>query len=178
MALSLLLSVLPLPAQTLVDAEYRAKANYLVNFPNFVEWPQEAWPPGKGSFLVCVLGQFSFGTVLAEMTRGTRFHDRRLEARWIEKPQELASCQILFISRSEKQRYHQALDVVRSKMVLTVGETPEFLDAGGIVCFSMHGTTLQFDVNLDEANKAHLKFSSKLLALARRVVNTAENAKS
>jgi len=177
-ALSFVLASLPLPAQSPVATEYRAKANYLANFPSFVEWPQEAWPQGKASFLVCVFGEFSFGTSLAEITRGATVHDRRIEIRWIRKPQELSACQILFVSRSEQKRYTQALDAVRGRMVFTVGETPEFLDAGGILSFSGQQGTIQFDVNLEAANKAHLKISSRLLALARHVVNQTEAAKS
>src|SRR3989475_9128024 len=109
-ALSFLSASLPLPAQNPVATEYRAKANYLANFPSFAEWPQEAWPQGKASFLVCVFGESSFGTSLAEMTRGATVHDRRIEIRWIRKPQELSACQILFVSRSEQKRYTQALD--------------------------------------------------------------------
>jgi hypothetical protein len=178
LALSLLLVSLPLPAQNPTTPEYRTKANYLANFPSFVEWPPEALPSGKAPFLVCVFGAFSFGTSLAEITRGAIVHDRRIETRWIRKPQELSSCQILFVSQSEQKRYSQALDAVRGRMVLTVGETPEFLDAGGILSFSTHQETIQFDVNLEAANKAHLKISSRLLALARRVVNPTEAAKS
>jgi hypothetical protein len=70
------------------------------------------------------------------------------------------------------------LGSVRGQNVLTIGETPEFLDAGGILGFSMQGETLQFDVNLREANRAHLKISSRLLALARHVVNPTEAAKN
>jgi len=112
------------------------------------------------------------------MTRGTTVHGRRVEIRWIQKPQELSSCHILFVSRSQQKRYNQALDVVRGRMVLTVGETPEFLAAGGIMSFCSQLGAIQFDVNLEAANKAHLKISSRLLALARRVVNHAEPAKS
>ncbi len=149
-ALSLLLISLPLPAQNFAPLEYRAKANYLANFPSFVEWP----------------------------TRGTTVHNRPVEIRWIRKPQELSSCQILFVSHSEQKRYSQSLDAVRDHVVLTVGETPEFLDAGGIVSFSTQQGALQFDVNLEAADKAHLKISSRLLALARHVVNRTEAAKS
>lgn len=177
-ALSLLIVSLPLPAQTPVAAEYRAKANYLANFPSFVEWPVEAMPSGNAPFLVCVFGEFSFGTSLAELTRGITVHDRRLEIRWVRKAQELSACQILFVSRSERTRYNQALDAVRGKTVLTVGETPEFLHAGGILSFSSQQGTIQFDVNLAAADKAHLKISSRLLALARHVVNQMEAAKS
>jgi YfiR/HmsC-like len=177
-ALSLLLASLPLRAQNSTTAEYRAKANYLANFPSFVEWPQEASSSDKAPFLICVFGEFPFGTSLAELTRSTTVHDRRIEIRWIRKPQELSSCQILFVSRSERKRYNQALDAVRGRIVLTVGETPEFLDAGGILSFSSQHGPIEFDVNLEAANKTHLKISSRLLALARRVVHQTEAAKS
>jgi hypothetical protein len=177
-ALSLLFFSLPLPAQTPVAAEYRAKANYLANLPGFVEWPRETLPAGNAPFLICVFGEFSFGTSLAEITRGTTVHDRRLEIRWIRKLPELSACQILFVSLSEQKRYNQVLDAVHDKMVFTVGETPEFLDAGGILSFSGQHGSIQFDVNLAAANKAHLKISSRLLALARHVVNQTEAAKS
>lgn len=177
-ALSLLLISLPLPAQNSAPLEYRAKANYLANFPSFVEWPADSLPQGKAPFLVCVFGEFPFGTFLAEITRGTMVHNRPIEIRWIRKPQELSSCQILFVSHSEQKRYSQALDPVREHVVLTVGETPEFLDAGGILTFSTQPGALQFDVNLEAADKAHLKISSRLLTLARHIVNRAEAAKS
>ncbi len=104
-------------------------------------------------------------------------HDRRIEIRWIRKPQELSACQILFVSHSEQKRYAQALDAVRGQTILTVGETPGFLDAGGILSFSGQQGTIQFDVNLEAASKAHLKISSRLLALARHVLNQTEAAK-
>jgi len=176
-ALSFLLASLPLQAQETATAEYRAKADYLANFPSFVEWPAELWSQRKTSFLVCVFGEFSFGTSLAEITRGATAHDRHIEIRWLRKPQELSACQILFVSHSEQKRYTQVLDPVRGQAVLTVGETPGFLDAGGILSFSGQQGTIQFDVNLEAANKAHLKISSRLLALARHVLNQTEAAK-
>jgi hypothetical protein len=178
LALSLLLVSLPLSAQNPTTAEYRAKASYLAKFPSFVEWPEGALPPEGAPFLLCVFGEYRFGVALAESTRGATVHERRIETRWISKEQELRACQVLFVSRSEQKKYGRVLEAVSGQMVLTVGETPEFLAAGGIVTFSMQQSTLQFEVNLDEANKAHLKISSRLLALARHVVNRAEAAKS
>jgi hypothetical protein len=112
------------------------------------------------------------------MTGGRTLRNHRYEVRWIRKPQQSRSCQILFVSKSERKRYAELFDEIRGQMVLTIGETPEFLDAGGMIVFSMPGETLQFDVNLAVANKAHLKISSQLLALARRVLNPTEAAKS
>ena len=168
----------PLRAQGSSGSEYPAKANFLSAFPSFVAWPEEALPPGQAPFLICVFGDFSFGTSLAERARGITVHSRRIEIRWVRKEQELHSCQILFVSRSEQKRYSRVLDVVRGQSVLTVGETPEFLDAGGMVNFTMQQEALQFDVNLEGANKVHLRISSQMLALARRVVNKTQAAKT
>jgi hypothetical protein len=167
-----------LQAEDAATIEYRAKANYLAKFPNFVEWPENALPRGDAPFLLCVFGEYHFGISLAEITRGATIHGRRLEARWIPKEEDLHSCQILFVSRSEQRRYRHVLQAVSGQMVLTVGETPEFLESGGMMCFAMEQGTLQFEVNLDEANNAGLKISSRLLALARRVRTRTEAAKS
>lgn len=63
MTLSFLLFSEPLLGQSSSTAEYGAKATYLSNFPNFVEWPADAPPavvrvvrvflcsPGKGSYV-------------------------------------------------------------------------------------------------------------------------------
>jgi hypothetical protein len=178
MALFLLLLPRPLQAQNSSALEYRAKANFLSKFPSFIEWPEYALPTGHAPFLLCVFDDFPFGTSLAEKTRGTAIREGPMEIRWVRGEQELTSCQILFVSRSEQKRYIQVLEAVRGQSVRTVGERAEFLDAGGVVSFAMHQETLQFDVNLEGVNEVHLRIGSQMLALARRVVNKTEAAKT
>jgi hypothetical protein len=174
----LLLAAHSVAAQDSVSLEYRNKASFLATFPSFIDWPGDAFPAAGTPFLVCVVGDFRFGTYLAEVTRSTAPHGRRVEVRWVHKDQELRSCHILFISRSESKRYAKVLQLVQGADVLTVGETPDFLSAGGALSFSFQNETLQFEVNLIAANDAHLRVSSRLLALARRVVNNPEASKS
>jgi hypothetical protein len=178
LALCLLLMPLQLQGQGSTTVEYRAKANFLSNFPNFVEWPADAFSSAQAPFMICVFGDFSFGTSLAQDTRGNTVHGRSVEIRWARKEQELRSCQILFVSHADSKRYVKVLEAVRGANILTVGETPDFLEAGGAVTFFFQQDALQFEVNLAAAEGAHLKMSSRLLALARRVVNKAAEAKS
>ena len=74
-------------------------------------------------------------------------------------------------------RWNEYMAAVANERVLTVGETDDFLKAGGAVCFSFERETLQFEVNLAAASGAGLKVSSRLLSLARRVVGSPEAAK-
>jgi len=160
-----------LHAQGSQEAEYRAKAVFLTKFPSFVEWPEEAIPAGKATFLICVYGDFLFGMTLMESARGETVHGKRMEVKWMHKEKELRACQILFVSRSETKRYKAVLEALQGTSVLTVGETPDFLAAGGAISFLVQQDSLQFEVNLEGASEAHLKLSSNMLALARRVVS-------
>jgi hypothetical protein len=156
-----------------VTPEYRSKANFLATFPSFIDWPDDAFAKSESAFVMCVLGDFQFGTSLAERARSTVAHGRRVEVRWVRKDTELRACHVLFVSHSEGK----LLQEVQGADVLTVGETPDFLSAGGAMSFSYQNESLQFEVNLQAAIDAHLRMSSRLLALARRVLNKPEPAK-
>ena len=177
LAFSLLLNPLLLQAQIASTTEYRIKANFLAKVPSFVEWPAQALLPDQSPFLICLLGDISFGLSLGASISGKTIQQKRVEIRGVRIEQDLHSCHILFVSQFERKKYGRVLESVQAQNVLTVGETPEFLDAGGIVSLSFQRETLQFDVNLIAANKAHLKISSQLLALAKHVINSAEAAK-
>ena len=69
MALSLPFLAPPFQAQTSPSPEYYAKAHFLSKFPIFIEWPENALPAGHAPFLICVFGDFPFGTSLAEKTQ-------------------------------------------------------------------------------------------------------------
>ena len=115
---------------------------------------------------------------LAQTAGGASSHGRRVEVRWVHKDEDLRTCHIAFVSRSESKRYAKVLQALEGTRVLTVGETDSFLSAGGAVSFSFEHDTLQFEVNLLASDTADLRISSRLLALARHVVNRTEAAKS
>ena len=181
-ALSLVATlVLPLPspcAQQAGSDEYREKANFLAVFPNFVEWPASAFPSVQAPLFICLFGDFSFGTSLAELTRGLLIRGRRVEIRWVRNERALRTCHILFVSQSEGKRYARIFNAIRGASVLTVGETPDFMARGGAIDFLIEEDRLQFEVNMGAANDAHLRISSNMLALAHHVVTKMEAAKS
>jgi len=54
--------------------------------------------------------------------------------------------------------------------VLTVGESEHFVQEGGIIGFCLEQNKIRFEINLEAAEKAKLKISAKLLALAKTVI--------
>jgi hypothetical protein len=167
----------PAAAQDSTPPEYRSKAHFLATVPSFIDWPHSAFSSPQAPFLICVRGDFSFGTSLAELARTASPHGRRIDVKWVHKDQDLRSCQVAFVSRSESKNYPKVLRVLEGADVLTVGETPDFLAAGGMISFAVERDSLQFEVNLLAADTARLKISSHLLTLARRVLNRTETAK-
>jgi len=165
------------PAQQ-AAAESEAKARFLANAPSFVEWPTAVFATPTTPLSICVHGDFSFGTVLAEFTRGESVKGRQLEVKWVRAEQSLAGCQVIFVTRSLAKRYSKLLESVKDSGALTVGEDPDFLKAGGMVNLEPTGKGLTFDVNMDAVLRSHLKISSQLLSLARRVLHGVELARS
>jgi hypothetical protein len=153
------------------------KANFLARSASFVDWPGDSPFQTASSFRWCVFGTFSFGTTLAELTRDIVVNGKKSEVKWIRKETELIGCQIIFVSRSEEKRYAIILDAARAGGGLTIGETQNFLDAGGMMTLLTDGASPGFEVNLEAVQAARLKVSSRLLALAKRVMNTTAAAK-
>jgi YfiR/HmsC-like len=164
-------------AQISTSSEYQVKATYLLQFPNFVEWPEGAFASPNSTFQICFFGTVPFGSSLAEAARSEIFHGRVLELRLVSKLKEMRACQVLFVGHSESRRYARVLAEVAGRQVLTVGETYDFLTAGGAVCLSFENQILQLEVNLTAVNDAGLKVSPQLLTLAKRVVNLPKAAK-
>ena len=149
-------------AQT-VPLEYRVKAAYLLNFTRFVEWPRPALE-GSDPFTICVAGTNPFGPVLAATLAGETVAGRILAFRVVtEAP--VARCQVLFIPRTVAAAPY--LRAVRGMPVLTVGESPDFLEQGGGINFVLEEGKVRFEVNPEAASRNQLTMSSRLLRLAR-----------
>jgi len=104
--------------------------------------------------------------VSGEVVRGHPLVVKRLRA-----DQDLQGCQVLFISRSEKNRLPELLKRLKGSPVLSVGEVGGFAEQGGMVNLLVPDKTVKIEINQAAAEEAGLKISSKLLKLAHLVLN-------
>ena len=151
----------------LVD-EYQLKAAYMYNFAKFVDWPADALGDRTRPFAICVLGQTPLSQALRDALSGKVWDQRPLEFRQISDSSQAGKCQILFISLADKQT-RLVLAEVKPLPVLTVGESEDFINQGGVVRFLLDGARVRLEFNLDAADSARLRVSAKLLGLAKTV---------
>lgn len=150
-------------------AEYQVKAAFLLNFAKFIQWPSSAFQDEKSPITVCIFRYDPFGSALDEMLRGKNLNNRELIARRVTEPQQLSSCQLIFVSDREARRLPEILAALKRGSFLVIGETSSFAEHGGSIEFYLEDNKLRFAVNLDALARSHLTVSSKLLALAKIV---------
>ncbi len=152
-------------------AQYKLEAVFLFNFAQFVEWPSTVFPDAKASFKIGVLGKDPFGSTLDETVQGESIKGRSLKVERYRDVKEVKDCQILFISSSEEGRIEQILKALKGKPVLTVGDSENFAQRGGIIRFLTAQPKIRLRINIDALTESRLTASSKLLRLAE-VVHT------
>jgi hypothetical protein len=153
-------------AQESQPTEYQIKAAFLFNFAKFVEWPTAAFVGVTSPIVIGILGENPFRDDLARTIRNKTIDEHPLEIKELRSPTEATNCHILFISTSEKKRLPEILKGLKGTSVLTVGEMDRFTESGGMINFVLKGKKIRFQINNDEATRAGLKISSKLMSLA------------
>src|SRR4051794_13846049 len=116
-------------------SEAELKAAYLFNFAKFVEWPVDAFESETAPIQIAIFGDEDFATRLRALLSDKKAHGRSFEVKRISSAQEAKTFQIAFISSSETKRAPQILDATRKSPVLTIGESEQFLELGGMINF-------------------------------------------
>ena len=144
--------------------EYQVKASYLYNFTQFVDWPDDAFTE-SGRFHLCVIGAWRFGDALDALS-GERVENRELTIRRIDSVSEARAtrCHMLFVGAVGPAVIRAGVPIERG--LLTVGESPSFLQRGGAINLTEVDGRIRFAVNRNVIEQAGLVVSSRLLRLA------------
>ena len=97
-------------AQSEILSETEIKAGFLFNFTKFVEWPPDAFPDPRAPVVLGVMGVNPFGKLLTDAAAGKTVNGRAVVVKQLTGEEDLAACQMLFISSSEKKRITQIVE--------------------------------------------------------------------
>jgi hypothetical protein len=147
--------------------EYHVKAGFLFHFAQLVDWPTAA--VGGPAFDLCTLGDDPFRGELENTLNGKVIGTKPIRVLHLKQPQEAGTCQVLFISNDEDPHLAKIFEGLGNSAVMTVGESEDFISRGGMIRFCLDQDKVRFEINLKASDPAGLKFSSRLLLLAKNV---------
>ncbi len=149
--------------------ESQVRAVFLFNLTHFISWPESSFSRPDSPFVITILGDNPFGENLDRIVKNERVGHHPIIIRYIATPDQIQSPHILYISKGLKRQLSEILDCTSQPGLLTVSAFPGFSTAGGAVNLLIKQKRLSLELNIEAAKKNGLKFSSKLLRLAKIV---------
>lgn len=157
-----------LEAQERLSREFQLKAAFLPKFLDFVEVNGQVVAEHDKK-QICILGSNPFGKVLEEIV-SFQSDQVRPQIRQIGDIESVDGCTLLYISPSEQPRLNEILRSLQSTSAVTVSDISGFADQGGMIQFVLEAPYVRFFINQRAAERCGVKFSSQLLALAKRLI--------
>ena len=175
---SLAVGASPQSSESSEPSEYLVKAGFIYNFAQLVQWPPAAFSQPDSPIVIGILGTDPFGEIIDRVVQNKRLDGRSLVVKRLKRGAQVKECNILFVSLSEAGHLEEVLQSTKNLPILTIGEMPGFAMRGGIINLTVAGNKIRFEVNIEAAKQANLNISSRLLALARIVPQSADGKKS
>lgn len=148
--------------------ENEVKAAVIYNLLLFVHWPPQASPPA--SFRFCVLGDGALTTALRRHER-KRVGGQALEIRRTgAAPEEVDTCAAVMVEGGNPGVLTRLGVLARNRPLLVIAEGPGTVDRGAMIGLHTDGGRVTFDINHGTMKKSGLTPSSKILRLARIVI--------
>lgn len=152
--------------------ETEVKAAYLYRFASYVEWPSRAFRTPDAPFVIGVLGADDIEVQLKAIVKGRRLGPHPIVTRALHEGDDVKGVQLLFVAAGQSDRLPAIVQAAQAAGALIVTESPGALEAGSEINFVPMGDRIGFDVSLASAQRNGHHISSRMLALAHRVVQT------
>jgi YfiR/HmsC-like len=148
--------------------EEQVKSAYIYNFAKFVQWPESAFSDAKAPLHICISAPEALYLAM-ESLKDKTVQGRPLKIAQHSRNMKAHKCHVLFIARENKKDAWEKREKHIIPHVLTIADFDSFVSQGGIIELISEGSKIRFAVNINAANRAELKLSSKLLNLAKFV---------
>jgi hypothetical protein len=143
------------------------KTAFIYNFAKFVEWPRSAFQDDHSPLHLCLWGQPMEGRL--NLLNGREAQGRPIRVRSVDSVDSIPGCHILVVGDTSDSIRTQLLQVPARSSVLTISDSRDFTQQGGMIGLFVAASRVQFSVNLGAAQSAGLKMSARMLQLAHGV---------
>ncbi len=167
--LALLWACPALGAEDDAGGEYELKAVFITKFLQYISWPEGQAPE---RWRVVVVGQGPLVEPLQDVAAQLSASDQPMEVTVVEALDPLPPCEVLVLSERDPVVLWALAAQTAGQPVLTVGDVAGTAEQGLAVSFTLEQSRLRFQINPDALDRAGLRASSRLLALAEVVAES------
>ena len=162
LATLLSLAVAAGPAAQAPRPEIAIKSEFVLRFPEFVEWPT----PGndRRPLSLCLSPSHPFGQNVQASASGQP-RAKQITVRELREHESVRTCDVIYVAPADLS----LLDSVANLPILTIGDQPNFCQRGGMINLRVIEGRVRFEIDLSRARRAGLKMDSQLLRLASKV---------
>jgi hypothetical protein len=166
-------------AQEAADRDvYQQKAQMIFAFLRQTVWPQRKLQGANVPLVVGIYGPDRVSGYLEEIIAGQTVNGRTVMIKRVSAKEELGMCHLLYVSSTDAARVAIALHESHHDNVLTVGETVNFNESGGVIQFLDTDGRLGYVANLENAKRERLTLGGFLLKASGAQVKAAPARKS
>ncbi len=144
------------------------RATFIFHIANYMSLPQKAKNSQRLTFCFLENAPYTYYEHFAKLNikelRGLTVQVRKI-SKWQEIPD--SECQLVFFDRKHEKEDVFAMLKTLNTNVVTIGESRNFVDRGGIVGLVELQSRIKVFINRQEYSKSSIKFSSMLLKHAK-----------
>jgi hypothetical protein len=162
--------LLPASAAAQQATEASIKAAFLYKFAGYIEWPANAFAAPDAPLVIGVMKADAVAAELEQLVPGRSVSNRPVFVRRFREGEAPTGAHILFVGRGEPNLRAIVRAAQQNGGPLVVTESDRGLEAGGSINFVLVDDRVGFEVSLEAAERSGHRISSRMLAVARRVV--------
>ncbi len=163
-----------------VEKAGRVKAAYVLNFIRYSQWPDDAFEQPDSPIVVTEVGECDDDKALSEVIRRSQpIGGRQVtlehapygsdDADRQEFYRSLEQSHLVYICSAGPEPIATILGRLNPSKTLTVGDTPDFVENGGMIGFVFEQDRILFQANPKAIQKSRVTISAKVLKLAKIV---------
>jgi hypothetical protein len=150
-------------------SEASLKAAYLFKFASYVEWGASDFDSPAAPLAIGVVGADDVAGELSRLVANRNIAGHPVAVKRFAEGEAPRGVQMLFLGH-DTPRLGTIARAAQAQGVLVVTDTERGLEMGAAINFVALGDRMGFEVSLDSAEKSGHRISSRMLNVARRVV--------
>lgn len=159
------------PTQELDFQVQRLAASFITNFPAYVSWPPTVFAGHPTKLYIGLIGENPLGNAGRQYLAGRGWGGKQYVLEKLQPGEysrsDLKRYQMLIFGDLTEKELKDLLKLVAKEPVLTIGETPGFIENGGIIELHIDGIAVTWTVSMAHAHRADLVIDQRLVTYGK-----------